>query len=188
MVEYSDILAHVKKLFPEKDNSELTKMSYSDCKYGNIKDISEISQKIKRNTNPKKKKNLSDSGIRPTVYIAPQNQLKPLKKEEVIGQKAEALLLKKQKRYKEFELKKTQVSRQSKKTKKHMNPCNHSYDDIIAESRGRCINGTFVCKRCGKTRHIGYKYKGYINICLQCKQGVCKKSCGSIWAIYTPMK
>ena len=35
MVEYSDILAHVKELFPEKDNSELTKMSYSIWKYGN---------------------------------------------------------------------------------------------------------------------------------------------------------
>ena len=188
MVEYSDILAHLKCLFPKKRNSELTKMSYYIWRYCDIKDTYEISQKIKHNTSPQKK-NLFDSEIKPSVYIAPQNPLRQLTKEEIIKQKADSLLVKDQKRNKENESKEKQISKRFKNNKKQNNHrCNHSFDDIIAESRGRCINGTFVCKRCGKTRHIGYKYKSYINICLQCKQKVCKKSCGSIWAIYTPMK
>ena len=188
MVEYSDILAHVKKLFPEKENIELTRMSYSIWKYGDIKDVSEISQKIKRNTNPKKKK-AQPTEPRPSVYIASQTPLSPLTKEEIIRQKAEALIVKEQKKRKKIATPKLENPQKIKpkiKSKSHL--CNHEYDDIIAESRGRCINGTFICQRCGRKRHIGYKYKGYIRICLQCKQRVCKKSCGSIWTIYTPMK
>lgn len=45
MVEYSEILAYMKKMFPQKNNSELTKISYAIWEKGNFKDVSEIQLK-----------------------------------------------------------------------------------------------------------------------------------------------
>lgn len=59
MVEYSEILAYMKKMFPQKNNLELTKISYAIWKKGNIKDVSEI--QLKKQPRTSKKQELCSS-------------------------------------------------------------------------------------------------------------------------------
>lgn len=190
MVEYSEILAYMKKMFPQKNNSELTKISYAIWKKGNIKDVSEI--QLKKQPRTSKNKNYvpaKDIKAEPSALTISESELQLHKnKTESLKERAKTIaksLTKKE--TKETTICSKTLSDKIRKTRKN-HKIDHSYDDIIAESRGHYIYGTFICKRCGKIRHNGYKYKGSINICMLCRRDICGKTGGSVWAISTPMK
>lgn len=191
MVEYSEILAYMKKMFPQKGNSELTRMSYAIWKKGNIKNVSDIRLKNKHQKSSKKKNNIpvENTNNEPSALVVSQQNLQHRKnKAEILKEKAEAITKSLGKKDQATPIKHKKTFSNKTHKSKNRTKIDHSYDDIVAESRGFYIHGTFSCKRCGKIRHNGYKYKGYINICMLCRRDICGRTGGSVWAISTPMK
>lgn len=172
MISYPKIYSRLRKRYPHKSDTELSDIAYQIWKKCEEKDISSL-KSVFRKKEPYKRK-----FPKIVCKFQPGN---PKLNQSSASESAPPT--------ENTSTKRANVKRHNKKPypPQRYRHLNKSYDEIIEETKGRCLEGTFKCFRCGEIHHNGYRYRGEIDICMRCRTRVRGKSCGSIWALYTPM-